>query len=101
MSDDNGIVFRAGLRKSTRKGGNGIYIKHVDTDDLETVVITDEDEVPPGGACATQGSTPGTLVFSGFKFPSISPAGRVAFKASFKCTAPKRNQRDGIFLWEP
>lgn len=101
MSDDNGIVFRADLRKANRKGGNGIYVKHVDTDDLETVAVTDEDEVPPPGVdCKTKGNIPGTLVFTGFKVPSISPGGRVAFKGAFRCTAPKRNKREGIFLWQ-
>ena len=88
ISDAGDIAFAAPVR-GTPRVTTGVYVRRASAD-IETVAL-DEDTVPGLVPAAKFASLPPT--------PSISSAGKIAFRASISRTvSPKR--RTGVFVAE-
>jgi len=87
VDDAGDVAFQA--RAGDRRRVSGVYLAHPNGD-IETVALLND--VAPGVTPAAS--------FNFFGPPSMSPGGRVAFKAKVKAVVAPRKTREGLFLRE-
>jgi hypothetical protein len=88
LSDAADIAFQAKVNDGLR--ASGIYIRRAAGGTIDTVARTND--VAPGVSPTAQ--------FSLFVAPSMSPGGKVAFRARLRPLGGPHTPHEGIFLFE-